>query len=124
MTRTSYQLNTPFQNPDQAEPTEIEVTDPRHPLYGRRFAVDSLGLSSRRVGFVFVLYQDEMRIRIPLAATNLAPSAKVPTSKLTFTSVTELTTLAEPCEGLCQSHPNESGTGSRRPSKPISPTNS
>ena len=122
--RTSYQVNAPFQNPDQAEPTEIEVTDPCHPLYGKRFPVFSIGLSARSVGFVVAIYKDPMRIRIPISATNLAPTAKVPTSKLTLTSVTELITLAEQCEGLCQSHQNRSGTGSRRSSKPALPTNS
>ena len=122
--QTSYQVNAPFQNPAQVEPTEIEVTDPCHPLYGRRFPVFSLGLSARIVGFVTVIYRDPMRLRIPISATNLVPSPQVPTSKLTLTSVTELITLAEQCEELCQSHPKGSGAGSRRTSKPASSTNS
>jgi hypothetical protein len=47
------------------------VTDPCHPLYGRRFPVFSIGLSARSVGFVVAIYQDPMRIRIPISATNL-----------------------------------------------------
>ena len=122
--QTKYQVNTPFQNPKQDKPTEIEVTDPCHPLYGRRFPVFSLGLSARSVGFVTVIYRDPLRLRIPISATNLAPTPQVPTSKLTFSSVTELITLAKQCEGLCLSHPKPSGTDSRRTSKTASPTNS
>jgi hypothetical protein len=122
--RTRYQVNAPFENPTQTEPTEIEVTDPCHPLYGRRFPVFSIGLSARSVGFVVAIYRDPMRIRIPISATNLTPTAQVPTSKLTLTSVTDLITLAEQCEGLCQSHLSGSGADSRPISKPTSPRNS
>lgn len=122
--QTSYQLNTPFQNPKPDEPTEIEVTDPCHPLYGRRFPVFSMGLSARSVGFVTVIYHDPMRLRIPIAATNLAPTPQVPTSKLTLRSVTAFITLAQQCEDLCLSPPQPSGTDSRQTSKTMSPTNS
>ena len=37
--QTIRQLNTLYNNPDEKDKTEIEVTDPTHPLFGRRFAL-------------------------------------------------------------------------------------
>src|SRR4029453_16055409 len=48
-------VNAPFQNPALAEPTELEVTAPCHPLYGRRFPIFSIGRSARSAGFALVI---------------------------------------------------------------------
>jgi hypothetical protein len=97
--------------------TEIEVTDPRHPLFGRRFEVFSLGTSARSTGFVTVIYRDPIRLRIPLSATHLAPPRQGPVSKFTLAAVTELVTLAQQGEWLCLSPPKSSGSGSHRSCK-------
>jgi hypothetical protein len=59
---------------------------------------------------VVVAYQGHMRLRIPLAATQLALPQEVLGTKLTWESVTELVTLAEQCEILCPSQPPPSGS--------------
>jgi len=101
--------------------TEIEVTDPRHPLFGRRFKVFSWSSSSYSAGFVTVIYHDPMRLRIPLSATALAPPRQVGISKLTLAGVTELVTLATQYEVLCPSPQKPSGSGSpRRCNRPSS----
>jgi hypothetical protein len=122
--QTSPQVNTPFQNPTEGEPTEIEVTDPRHPLYGRRFPLFALGRSARSRGFAVVVYREPMRLRIPLSATNLGPPRSTPSSKLTLASVTELLTLTQHCEALCPLPPTPSGTTSRLTCAPPSPMTS
>jgi len=93
--------------------TEIEVTDPIHPLFGRRFPVRSIGAPERGAINVLVVYRDYMTLRIPLIATNLVPPRSAMPTKLTFAAVTELITLAEQCEALCPSHQVMSGSDCR-----------
>lgn len=115
--RTIPQLSAPFNNPPSSTVTTVEVTDPCHPLFRRRFELFSPGVPSPHASLVTVLYRDPIRLRIPVAATNLAPSRQRPVSKLTLAAVTELVTLMEPREGLCPSPPTPSGSGCRRRSK-------
>lgn len=111
------QLNAPFNNPQTSSVTAIEVTDSRHPLFGRRFEIVSPVAPSRHASYVMVLYRDPIRLRIPVSATDLAPPRHGPVSKLTLAAVTELVTLLEHAEGLCPSPPTPSGTGCHRRSK-------
>jgi hypothetical protein len=78
------------------------VTDPTHPLFGRRFKVLSVHDAPGLVGHVLVSYHGHMHIRIELQATSLAPSppSALPATKLTLQTVTELAQLAEQCEVL------------------------
>lgn len=99
--RTNPQLNTPFNNPPKEAVTEIEVTDPMHPLFGRRFPVLSVGSARSGAGYVLVTYHEHITLRIPRAATNLAPPRPGPQTKLTLEALTELISLAEQCEVLC-----------------------
>src|SRR5678810_57511 len=69
--RTSTHLNTPVNNPPVDDLAEVEVTDPGHPLYGRRFALLSTRPRPHSVGYIFVTYRDTMVLRIPQAATSL-----------------------------------------------------
>src|SRR3954454_11710777 len=48
--RTTQQHDAPFQNPPPLDPEVIEVTDPAHPLYGRRFQVLSISHPSQPPG--------------------------------------------------------------------------
>lgn len=137
-------VNAPFNNPSEDDLTEIEVTDPMHPLFGRRFAVISLS-TSQKAGHAVVVYQGHMRIspalmrinetamrisrgnmrinetamriRIPLSATQLAQPRQDLGTKLTWDSVTELVALTKQYEVLCPSHPKLSGVGLSRNSK-------
>src|SRR5207302_10287486 len=81
--QTTYQLNTPFDNPDETSDSEIEVIDPRHPLFGRRFLLVSRTSSPHGPGHAFVPYREGMLLCIPLACTTLAPSRPPVCTKLT-----------------------------------------
>ena len=98
--RTIPQLNTLFNNPNERDRTEIEVNDPTHPLYGRRFPLISVSSPLRGPGSAFVSYREYMVLRLPVAATTLAPSRPVISTKLTLSAVKELLTIAEDCEAL------------------------
>ena len=98
--RTSLQLNTLFKNPDENDPTEIEVTDPTHPLFGHRFPVISVSSPLHGPGNVLVSYREYMVLRLPVASTTLASSRPVNSTKLTYAAVKELLTIAEDCEAL------------------------
>jgi len=122
--QTTPQLNAPFQNPALELPAEIDVTDPTHPLFGRRFRVLSVATPLSSAGSVIVNYGKEMHLRIPWAATSLASPGQTPAVKLTVASVTELVTLANDYELLCLSPRKASGGGCRRPSGRPSSKNS
>jgi len=93
-------LHTPVNNPPVDDPTEVEVTDPTHPLFGRRFALLSTRPRPHSVGSLFVAYRDTMVLRLPQAATSLvaSPPESEPMTQLTSHAVTELLSFAEQCE--------------------------
>jgi len=121
---TIHQLNTPFNNPLEENLTEIEVTDPTHPLFGRRFPLLSISSPQQGSGHVLVSYRGYMALRIPLFATNLASSRPTGQTKLTLSAVTDLISLAEQCEVLCHTNPQKSGNDCPQNSKPKSATTS
>jgi hypothetical protein len=98
--RTIPQLNTLFNNPTEENRTEIEITDPTHPLFGRRFALISVSSPLQGVGSAFVSYREYMVLRLPVASTTLALSRPVISTKLTTDAIKELLTIAEDCEAL------------------------
>src|SRR5205085_4669084 len=74
--RTSTHVHTPLNNPrplSEGDLTEIEVTDPTHPLFGRRFPLLSAPPQAPTATHVFVTYQEFMVLRIPGAGPNLLP---------------------------------------------------
>jgi hypothetical protein len=86
------------------------VTDPTHPLFGRRFQVVSISHPPHRPGHVTVAYRDGMRLRIAVGATSLAPAkAALPRTKLTRDALLALLSLANKCEGSCPDQPSASG---------------
>ncbi len=103
-------LDTPRNDEALEKPTEIEVTDPTHPLFGRRFPLLSTSSTLAGPGFVWVAYRDYMRLRIPLSATNLVASRPARAAKLSRQSIEELLALAKECEVLCRSNRKPSGT--------------
>src|SRR5262249_11975035 len=121
--QTSTQVNTPLKNPHLLradEVTEMEVTDPTHPLFGRRFPVLSARPQPLPPTHLFVTYQGFMVLRIPRPATNLHSPLPRVSPTLTSHPITELISLAEQCEVLCRTSPEPSGSPSAPHSKPPS----
>jgi hypothetical protein len=106
-------LNAHLDNPPAEE---IEVTDPTHPLFGQRFVVHSLSQPPTRAGFVHVVYQETMILRIPLAATDRQPCLHRRTrTKWTAEAMAGVLTLLQEVQQSCP--PDPSGGGSRPNSK-------
>ena len=125
--QTSTHVHTPLNNPHplgEDDVTEIEVTDPTHPLFGRRFPLLSARPQAPTATHVFVTYQGFMVLRIPRAVTNLLPPLPRVSTTLTSHAMTELIALAEQCEVLCHTPPEPSGPPSAPNSKPRSAPNS
>ena len=91
---------------------EIEVTDPGHPLFGRRFRVVSVTRSPRTQGHVYVAYRGCMQLMIPILATSLRPMRRGTATKLTREAIHELVALAGESEDACPSSPVTSGSAS------------
>ena len=98
-------------NPTQATPgkkevfepsPEIEVTDPTHPLYGRRFPLLNQTSSLIEDGHVWVAYRESRCLRIVLAATNLGVSRPKVRTKFTPEGIMDLIHLARESEGICR----------------------
>jgi hypothetical protein len=91
------------------------VTDPAHPLYGRRFPIISVSHPPLHAGHVVVAYRDFMRLRIPVLATSLAPRcASTPRTKLTRKALLDLLALMQECAAPCPAPPDSSGADSTR----------
>jgi hypothetical protein len=89
------------------------VTDPTHPLYGRRFPVLSISHPPQRPGHVIVAYRSFMRLRLPVQATNLAAdNGRRLCTTFTRATLLELIALTKECEGPCTDPPSASGNGS------------
>ncbi len=104
--------------------TEIEVTDPTHPLFGRRFPVRQIGDTQRGAAHVFVVYREYMTLRIPLQATTLMPTQPATPTKLTLDTVQELVILAEQVQLSCLHDLQTSGTSCHQTFSSTSVTNS
>ncbi len=77
------------------------MTDPAHPLFGRRFPVLTVSASPQTGGYVFVSYRQGLVLRIERAATQLAPPRLAGRTKLTAAALEELVALARECDVLC-----------------------
>ena len=100
----------------ESVPDEIEVTDPFHPLYGRRFKVHSLTGGAVETARVYVEYRDGIRLLILRRSTNLSHLDPArPRTKLTTAAVKEFLALVKEYEP-CPSRPRKSGPVSRRQS--------
>jgi hypothetical protein len=73
--------------------SEVEVTDPTHPLYGRRFGLAAIRRPRPTAGHVLVTYGEGMLLRLPIEATNLASVPCASVTKLTRDAVSELVAL-------------------------------
>jgi hypothetical protein len=89
------------------------VTDPTHPLCGRRFRVLSVSHPPQASGHVVVAYRDGMCLCLPVLATDLAPdNLPAPRTKFTPEALRGFLALVKECEVPCLDHPSASGTGS------------
>ncbi len=121
---TTHQVNTPLKHQEREAPAEeVEVTDPTHPLFGRRFEILSIHDDPGLVGHVLVSYRGHISLRIELRSTSLAPSPPLasPATKLTSQALTDLaqltSELAEQCEVL-HAHPAQGRLGKPLPGDP------
>ena len=77
------------------------MTDPREPLFGRRFRLERVSRSSPDVANVFVRRDDGVVLRVPLRATSLATLVDhAPRAKLCKQAADELLDLVKEYE-LC-----------------------
>jgi hypothetical protein len=106
---SSQHLNTPFKKEEWEEVSLVEITDPSHPLFGRRFPVVFVGAPFNPSPHVFVTYRENIVLRIPVSATNLVPPRAAPHAKFTLQALDDLILLAKQCEVLCMSHHETSG---------------
>jgi hypothetical protein len=120
-------LDTPISNGpvgNNSQDLEIEVIDPTHPLFGRKFEVLYLLKSLYNTGFVLVRYTDSIFLRIPILTTTLASTRPLPSTaktKLNLAAIKELVRVAEECEVLaCPPSVGPPNSGSNYPQ----PTNS
>jgi hypothetical protein len=114
--RSTQQHDARFNNPSDPAPDEIEVTDPAHPLFGRRFTVVSVSHPPQRPGHVLVAYRDFMRLRIPVQATSLATdTGSRLRTQFTRAAFLDLLALLKECEAPCPAHPESSGNASPKP---------
>jgi hypothetical protein len=89
------------------------VTDPTHPLYGRRFPVLSISHPPHHPGHVVVAYRSFMRLRIPVPATNLAAdNGRWLRTTFSRAALLDLLALLKECDGTCTDHPGASGNDS------------
>ena len=109
---STYQHDTPPTNGELDALTTVEVVDPTHPLYGRRFPLARTSSTLTGPGYAWVVYRDFMQLRIPLAATNLLPGTPTVRTTLTRQAITDLLALAGHWEGLvCPPPRTTSGDG-------------
>jgi hypothetical protein len=106
---------------DVAACDEIEVVDPCHPLYGRRYRLISIGKESTTRGackesFARVHYRFGLTLLLPLGVTNLERnglSCAAPT-KLSLDALQDLIALAEESGSSCPSNLERSGAVCRK----------
>jgi len=113
--------DTPKSHDDVAVCDEIEVVDPRHPLYGRRYRLISIGKETIAHGackesFARVHYRFGLTLLLPLRVTNLERNGlpcAAPT-KLSLDALQELIALAEESGGTCPLNLEGSGAVCRK----------
>src|SRR5262249_137005 len=108
--RTPQQDDAPFQDPPPLDPEVIEVTDPTHPLYGRRFQVLSISHPPQRPGHVVVAYRGSLRLRIPVRPTEPTPAtASRLCTRFTRDALPEPLALLTESPAACPDHRGPSG---------------
>jgi hypothetical protein len=96
-------------------PREVEVVDPAHPLYRRRFRVVSVIRESRTARIVRVEWRFGLTLLLPLSVTDIGAFEEPRTmrTKLSVEALEDLVAVAEASEGACLSSPKTSGARCR-----------
>lgn len=118
--RTTRHVDTPIKNTTPTTEEEVEVRDPCHPLYGRRFRVAAR--PSRLLGsgaqYILVFYRPGVQLRLPLAAIDLPKTGQAPRTKLTGSTIAEIVStfraLRSEGEGEGRVHRKEGAEHARR----------
>src|SRR6185503_4001300 len=104
--RATTHRDTPIADGDLSGAEEIEVTDPRHPLYGRRFRLLTVTSGVRSAQLARVVYRPDIFLLLPISVTSLHPPAtrSAPT-KLCLEALEDLLCVTAEHEGECRSTP-------------------
>ena len=90
----------------------VDVTDPTHPLFQRKFELLSVSRSSRGTAQVTVRYRGDNSLQLPLRCTNLSDLGKnTLRSKLTGQAARDLLALVKEYQP-CPRRPRKSGEAS------------
>ena len=110
MAPKSPHLDTPGSYSEAEVAEVVTVTDPGHPLYGRRFALTSAAAGSGAGGYRHVAHRGGKLSRLRVTAQSLHPLPRgLAGTKLTLEATRELLRLAAEGEHLCRSAPARSG---------------
>ena len=112
--RTTTHRDTPIADGDLSGAEEIAVTDPGHPLYGRRFRLLTVTSGVRSAQLARVVYRPGIFLLLPISVTSLHPPAtrSVPT-KLCLEALEDLLRVTAEGEEECRSTPTTSGEACR-----------
>ena len=108
---TNSDLNTPRQNSsleNAEEGLEIEVTDPKHPLFGRRFSVILMGRGPIDKSCVNVHFKESTILQIPVRSTNLGQQEFNLSTKLSLESIKSIIQFFKDSKELCHINLNTS----------------
>jgi hypothetical protein len=102
----------------------VEVTDPTHPLFQRKFQLLSVSRGNCGTIYVSVRYRGDLSLQLPLQCTSLSDLAKITIrSKLTAEAVRDLLAFVKENDS-CPHQPRKSGKTSRRKCSKKSPKKS
>ncbi len=92
-------------------PVEVGVTDPTHPLFGRRFRLIAVTKTLALGAYARVECQPGTPLMLPLGVTSLSlsPAGERTRTKLTPEALAELVAVAGESEAACPSTPAMSG---------------
>lgn len=93
--QTKPQVNATFNNPNVEEIKDVQIIDPKHPLYGKSFPLINANEQLSHRSHVLVKLCEGMIIRIPLISTNLSSNHFPACSKISISAVKELIFLAQ-----------------------------
>jgi hypothetical protein len=112
--RAATHRDAPIADGDLSGAEEIEVTNPGHPLYGRRFRLLTVTSGVRSAQLARVVYRPDIFLLLPISATSLHPPTprSVPT-KLCWEALEDLLRVTVEREGECRSTPTTSGEACR-----------
>jgi hypothetical protein len=96
-------------------PTEVEVVDPIHPLYRRRYQIVAVIRESCTAPMVRVEWRFGLTLLLPLSVTDIGAFEEPRTmrTKLSVEALKDLVAVAEASEGACLSSPETSGARCR-----------